>query len=158
MAMFAYLRRLPAIVRFAGSTALTAVTLTALAGVTPGLSADYYGYGRYGEQPAEYPPQVYPQPSDVYERPREYRVIVYPVRRGEYFYEGEPNGYRAPRYSPGAYPSRYNGPPLYGPDGYGAYGQVDRDGRAFEDGVPLPPEPVGPRRAPVVYAPPYTWQ
>ncbi len=172
MCIFAYLQRPLATVRFAGSTVLTAVTLTALAGVTPALSADYQDYGRYGERPYEYPLQAYPQQFDDREQPREYRVIVYPVRRpGEYFYDREPNGYRAPRYSPDAYPSRYDGAPLYGPNGYGnrAYGQNYRDGyadgrygdfgREYESGALLPPAPVGlPRRAPIVYAPPYTWQ
>lgn len=164
MGMFAYLRRLLAMVRFAGSTVLTAVTLAAFAGVTPALSADY-DYGRYGERPSGYPVQVYPQQSDDYEQPREYRVIIYPVRRpGEYLYDREPNGYRAPPYAPNAYPSGYDGA-VYGPNGYGdrGYGPNYRegyvDGRYGPEGVLLPPAPVGPpRRAPIVYAPPYTWQ
>ena len=176
MGMVAYLRRLPAMARFAGSTVLTTVTLAALAGVTPALSADYQEYGRYGERPYEYPAQVYPQPvypqpSEGYEQPREYRVVIYPVRRPEYFYEREPNGYRVPRYSPDAYPGRYEGALRYDPNGYGGrvygrndrYGYADRRygdvGREFEEGALLPPAPVGPRRPPpVVYAPPYTWQ
>lgn len=169
MGMVAYLRRLLAMVRSAGSTVSTAVTLAALAGVTPALSADY-DYGRYGERSYGYPVQTYPQQSDDYEQPREYRVIVYPVRRPEYFYDRGPNGYRAPRYSPDAYPSGYEGAPFYRPYGYSerAYGRNDResyaDGRygSFgpeSEGALVPPAPVGPpRRAPVVYAPTYTWQ
>jgi hypothetical protein len=92
-------------------------------------------------------------------------------RRGEYFYDRQPNGYRAPRYSPDAYPSRYDGALPYDQSGYddranghnyrdgyadGRYGYVDRE---YERGALLPPEPVGPaRRAPIVYASPYTWQ
>ena len=82
------------------------------------------------------------------------------MRRPEYFYEREPNGYRVPRYSPDAYPSRYDGAPRYDPSGYGnrVYGRIDRGvyadrrygdvDREFEEGALLPPAPVGPRRPP----------
>jgi hypothetical protein len=130
------------IIRLAGPTALSAIALAALGGVTPARSADYY---ESYERSYEYPPQAYPQ-AYGYERPREYRVVIYPVRRpGAYFYEGDPYRYRTPRYPPDAYPSRYEGRPIYAPGGY----------REFEEGVPVPPALVG---VPTDYAPPYAWR
>jgi hypothetical protein len=156
--------------RRAGSIAFSVCALALLPLAAPAAAADFeYRYGdryeyyvpaqprpRYGEY---YEQRVAPPPAH-YGEPREYRVVVYPVKR-DY---GERHGYPPPahpprRYSdyyeeyeyevPAAAPRVYSPRPVYRearvyrpyPDaGYEPYG------RALEAEPLLPPAPVGPPR------------
>jgi hypothetical protein len=159
---------------FAYSTAM-ALALAAFA--APAQSADYNDY-RYGERYERGYEVPVPVPQYGYERgPREYRVIVYPVKPR--YYDYEQSRYPAP-YPNGGY---YNGAPYgasnsipngngYGGNGYeqgyrdgvndatrgpGAYGAQPYGAQPYaraeyEGGVLLPPAPVGPPRR-AVYSP-----
>ena len=167
MGVFACVQRARAVAGLAGPAALTALALVTC--MPSARGADFYESERYRERPYEYSVPLYPRPYVDYARPREYIIVPAP-RTGERVYEREIDRYGAPGY-PSTYGNRYDGAPAYGANGYDdrSYGQGYRDGyadgrygsgsrREFDGDTPVPPAPIGPRRGPVAYAPPYFWQ